>query len=102
VLRNEEQTGMYLLNYSTVVDAASRHDTIREYEAIYNAIIQRDPEVVARVATYHGYSLREHFVTLFNGSGDEGIAFSKPFSSEAPKLSSAAPCVSAAFYTLAQ
>jgi DNA-binding GntR family transcriptional regulator len=71
VLRNEEHTDMYLLNYGKVVDVASMRASIREHEAIYNAIAQRDPEAAARVAIYHAYSLRERFAALFNGSDDE-------------------------------
>jgi DNA-binding GntR family transcriptional regulator len=70
VLRNEEHTDMYLLNYGKVVDLASMRASIREHEAIYNAIAQRDPEAAARVAIYHAHSLRERFAALFNGSDD--------------------------------
>jgi DNA-binding GntR family transcriptional regulator len=71
VLRNEERTDMYLLNYGKVVDITSMRASIREHEAIYNSIAQRDPEAAARVAIYHAHSLHERFAVLFNASDDQ-------------------------------
>jgi DNA-binding GntR family transcriptional regulator len=74
VLRNEEHTDMYLLNYGKVVDVASMHASVREHGAIFAALAQRDPEAAARVAIYHAHSLRERFAALFTGSGEDGPA----------------------------
>jgi DNA-binding GntR family transcriptional regulator len=71
VLRNEEHTDMYLLNYGKVVDVTSMRASVREHEAIFAAITQRDPEAAARVAIYHAHSLRERFAMLFNSSDVE-------------------------------
>jgi DNA-binding GntR family transcriptional regulator len=71
VLRNEEHTDMYLLNYGKVVDVTSMRASVREHEAIFAAISQRDPEAAARVAIYHAHSLRERFAILFNSSDGE-------------------------------
>ena len=74
VLHNEEHTDMYLLNYGKVVDVASMRASVREHEAIYNAVAQRDPEAAARVVIYHAHSLRERFAVLFNGSDEDGAS----------------------------
>jgi DNA-binding GntR family transcriptional regulator len=74
VLRNEEHTDMYLLNYGKVVDVASMRASVREHEAIFAALAQRDPEAAARVAIYHAHSLRERFATLFNGSDEDSAS----------------------------
>jgi DNA-binding FadR family transcriptional regulator len=48
--------------------------SVREHEAIYNAVAQRDPEAAARVVIYHAHSLRERFAVLFNGFDEDGAS----------------------------
>ncbi len=71
VVRNEERTDMYLLHYGKVIDAANMAASCREHEAIFDALVQRDPEAAARLVIYHAQSLRERFAELFNVQPEE-------------------------------
>jgi DNA-binding GntR family transcriptional regulator len=66
VLRNEERTDLYLLSYGKVVNSASMQASNSEHQAIFEAIVQRDPEAAARLVIYHSQSFRERFSELFN------------------------------------
>lgn len=67
VVGNEERTDMYLLNTGKVLDSDKMMASLREHEAIYEALVQGDPEAAERRVIYHAQSLRERFAELFNG-----------------------------------
>ena len=71
VVGNEERTDMYLLNYGKVIDEQKMKASNQEHEAIFNALVQRDPEAAARLTIYHAQSLRERFSELFNAQQNE-------------------------------
>ncbi len=66
VLRNEERTDMYLLNYGKVVEQKRMAASVHEHRAILGALQNRDPEAAERLVIYHAQSLRERFTQLFN------------------------------------
>jgi DNA-binding GntR family transcriptional regulator len=73
VVRNEERTDMYLINYGKVVKQGRMAASIHEHRAILAALQERDPEAAERLVIYHAQSLRERFTELFNEeAADEG------------------------------
>lgn len=72
VERNEERVDLFLMSYGKAVDAEMMAASNREHRAIYRAIVERDPDAAARLATYHAQSTRERFAALANEGGDEG------------------------------
>jgi DNA-binding GntR family transcriptional regulator len=71
VERNEERVDLFLMSYGKAVDAEMMSASNREHRAIYRAIVERDPDAAARLATYHAQSTRERFAALAH-DGDEG------------------------------
>jgi len=71
VERNEERVDLFLMSYGKAVDAEMMYSSNREHRAIYGAIIERDPDAAARLATYHAQSTRERFAALANDGADE-------------------------------
>jgi DNA-binding GntR family transcriptional regulator len=75
VVKNEERTDMYLINYGKVVKQERMAASINEHRAILSALQERDPEAAERLVIYHAQSLRERFTELFNeelSDEDEG------------------------------
>lgn len=72
VVGNEERTDMYLLNANKTIDAAKMAASLREHEAIFEALVQSDPEAASRCVIYHAQSLRERFSDLFAAQADGG------------------------------
>jgi DNA-binding GntR family transcriptional regulator len=70
VERNEERVDLFLMSYGKAVDAEMMRASNREHRAIYRAIVERDPDAAARLATYHSQSSRERFAALANDTGD--------------------------------
>lgn len=66
VVRNEERTDMYLLNYGKVVEQDRMMASIHEHQSILEALQHRDPEAAERRVIYHAQSLRDRFTELFN------------------------------------
>lgn len=66
VVRNEERTDMYLLNYEKVMTYDSMVASVREHRAILDALAARDPEAAERLVIYHAQSLRTRLTELFN------------------------------------
>jgi DNA-binding GntR family transcriptional regulator len=66
VVRNEERTDMYLINYGKVVRQERMAASIHEHRAILSALQERDPEAAERLVIYHAQSLRDRFTELFN------------------------------------
>lgn len=66
VERNEERVDLFLMSYGKAVDAEMMSASNREHRAIYRAIVERDPDAAARLATYHSQSSRERFAALAN------------------------------------
>jgi DNA-binding GntR family transcriptional regulator len=77
VVGNEERTDMYLLNANKQVDAERMGASLREHEAIYDALVQCDPEAASRCVIYHAQSLRERLADLFVAPADEEGASGK-------------------------
>lgn len=65
VVANEERTDMYLLHSGKVIDSATMTASLREHEAIYEALLQRDSEAAERLVIYHAQSLRARLADLF-------------------------------------
>jgi len=77
VVKNEERTDMYLINYGKVVKSEHMTASISEHRAILSALQDRDLETAERLVIFHAHSLRERFAELFNEeapeeNGDEG------------------------------
>ncbi len=70
VERNEERVDLFLMSYGKAVDAEMMSASNREHRAIYRAIVERDPDAAARLATYHSQSSRERFAALANDGSD--------------------------------
>jgi DNA-binding GntR family transcriptional regulator len=66
VVRNEERTDMYLLNYGKVVEHLHMEESNNEHRAILDAVQARDPEAAGRLVIYHAQSLRKRFAELFS------------------------------------
>ena len=71
IVGNEERTDMYLLNTNKTVDGERMAASLREHEAIFEALVQSDPEAASRCVIYHARSLRERFADLFVAQADE-------------------------------
>jgi DNA-binding GntR family transcriptional regulator len=67
VVGNEERTDMYLLTTGKMLDTDKMMASLREHDAIYEALVQGDPEAAERSVIYHAQSLRERFADLFSG-----------------------------------
>ena len=70
VLRNEEQTDLYLLSLDskTLLSAEEMAISIREHQDILDALLRRDPEEASRLVIYHAQSLRRRHEHLFRSS----------------------------------
>jgi DNA-binding GntR family transcriptional regulator len=71
VIANEERADMYLLHAGKSVDAERMEASIREHEAIFEALARRDPEAAERCVIYHAQSLRERLAELFTHQPEE-------------------------------
>lgn len=71
VVRNEERTDLYLLSSEKVIDVPGMEASNREHEAIFDALVQRDPEAAARLVIYHLQSVRERLSILFASAIDQ-------------------------------
>ncbi len=65
VARNEERTDLYLMSSDQVHGVSQLSPSVREHQAIYEAIRQHDPEAAARLVVYHSQSVRERLAPLF-------------------------------------
>ena len=65
VVRNEERTDVFLIGAGKTSDSQTMLASIREHEAILNAIIKRDPDEAARLVIVHAQAIRERFNDLF-------------------------------------
>lgn len=74
VVRNEERTDMYLLNYEKVLSYPSMVASVQEHRAILEALAARDPEAAERLVIYHAQSLRTRLTELFNADTEAGPA----------------------------
>jgi DNA-binding GntR family transcriptional regulator len=74
VTRNEEHTDLYLLNADRAVDVTGLDASNREHEAIYEAIVQRDPEAATRLVIFHSVSIRTRLAAFFNSARNEQSA----------------------------
>lgn len=70
VTSNEERADLYLLGYAKEIDILGMEASNREHEAIYDAIVARDPEAGERLVHYHSQSLRERLSALFASRRD--------------------------------
>jgi len=71
VVNNEERTDMYLLHSGKIIDVAKMEASQQEHEAIFTALVRRDPEAAQRLTIYHAQSLRERFSELFQRQENE-------------------------------
>lgn len=67
VVRNEEQTDLYLLSLGdpALISAGSMQTSNREHQDILDAIRQRDPAAAARFVIVHAQSLRTRWASMF-------------------------------------
>lgn len=71
VLANEERTDMYLLHSGKVIDVPTMEVSLREHEAIYEALLQHDSEAAERLVICHAQSLRARLAELFSPQEDD-------------------------------
>lgn len=65
VLANEERADMYIMHTGKAVNVVNMTMSMREHQAIYEALAQHDPEAAERCVIYHAHSLRERWAELF-------------------------------------
>lgn len=65
VVQNEERTDIYLLGNAGSVEVDAWEPSVREHEAIMEAIVRREPEEAARLVIYHSQSVRHRLAPLF-------------------------------------
>jgi DNA-binding GntR family transcriptional regulator len=67
VVRNEEQTDLYLLSLGNpaLISGTNMERSNREHQDILDAIRLRDPEAAARFVIVHAHSLRTRWASLF-------------------------------------
>jgi DNA-binding GntR family transcriptional regulator len=70
VLRNEEQTDLFLLSLGNrnLLSADEMSISNREHQDILDAVKRRDPEEVSRLVIYHAQSLRSRHAHLFRST----------------------------------
>ncbi len=70
VLRNEEQTDLFLLSLGdrNLLTADEMSISNREHQDILDAVKRRDPEEVSRLVIYHAQSLRSRHAHLFRST----------------------------------
>ena len=74
VLRNEEQTDLYLLSLSnkSLLSAEDMGISTQEHQDILDALRRRDPEDASRLVIYHAQSLRRRQKHLFRSTKGPG------------------------------
>jgi DNA-binding GntR family transcriptional regulator len=75
VLRNEEQTDLFLLSLSDpgLLSADHMEASNREHQEILDAIRHRDPEAASRLVIYHTQALRARHAPLFRSVGTSHV-----------------------------
>lgn len=70
VLRNEEQTDLYLLSLGNkaILSGEEMSISIQEHQDILDALRRRDPEDASRLVIYHAQSLRRRHEHLFRST----------------------------------
>jgi len=74
VVDHTERADLYILAHSDAVSASDMAVTHREYAAVLDALVKRDPDEAARLVTYHAQSLRARLPGLFEAAepGEQG------------------------------
>ena len=68
IVNNAERADLYLLAHLLWLDGKAMQDSSREYTAILEALIKRDPDETARLVAYHAQSLRARLPAVFEAA----------------------------------
>jgi DNA-binding GntR family transcriptional regulator len=66
IVRNEERVDLYLISSGKTSDIPTMQASVRQHEAILEALIQRDPDEAAHRVIFHAQSVRQRFADLFS------------------------------------